>query len=408
MPTISFQSIRFEHDTKDPSQIRLVFMKIYEMRIAKADLEQIGSFQIKDGTLDFPDTDQKTLDKRFAPLLDNAFNDLRCILTNRKAVYIHQYSGIPLMGSMSFGIVDRGTNIIELKPNTGCNLDCTFCSVYEGASSKKGTDFVVEADYLVEETGNLIEFKQKNAEQGTDIKPDIFINPHGEPLLYTDIVDLVRGLRILPVKDISIITNGVLLTKKLADGLIDAGLTQLNLSLNALDPDLAKELSGNPGYSIEHIKDICAYISKKIKLTIAPVWIKGINDDEIPEIIRFAESIKAKVGIQNYLVHRRGRKIADQVPWEEFFGQLEQWEKETGTSLKIEDHTLTKTPAMPKPFKKGDKLTADIVCPGRTHNEAIAAARGRNITIVNCERTSGRIKLRILKDKDNIFMAEPL
>ena len=47
-------------------------------------------------------------------------------------------------------------------------------------------DIVVEKDYLVQETAKLLQFKQQ--------KVDIYINPHGEPLLYSDIVELVKDL----------------------------------------------------------------------------------------------------------------------------------------------------------------------------------------------------------------------
>jgi uncharacterized Fe-S cluster-containing radical SAM superfamily enzyme len=39
---------------------------------------------------------------------------------------------IPLVGHIAFGVIDRGTNIIQVRPTSLCNLNCIFCSVDAG------------------------------------------------------------------------------------------------------------------------------------------------------------------------------------------------------------------------------------------------------------------------------------
>jgi uncharacterized Fe-S cluster-containing radical SAM superfamily enzyme len=318
-----------------------------------------------------------------------------------------------LIGTLYFGIVDRGTNIIEVKPITGCNIDCIFCSVDEGNSSRKVVDFVVETGYLADELRRVIEYKQGRGERGRQgeeqeqVKIDVFINTHGEPLLYANIVELVRKIRaIKQVNVISIITNGTLLTEKLADSLIGAGLNQMNISLNAFTSEKAKALAGTQGYDVGHVLKMARYAAKRIKLVLAPVWIKGMNDNEISKIISFAKEIGAEMGIQNYMVHRLGRKIAKQVEWEEFYRQLEIWEKYSGAKLKTTGHTLYATRQLEKPFKKGDVVKAEIACPGRMGKEMLAVAKGRVISVIGCQEGKGSVKVRIVRDKDNIFVGE--
>jgi hypothetical protein len=64
------------------------------------------------------------------------------------------------------------------------NLNCIYCSVDSGLSSKNQVDFVVEREYLVEEFKKIADFK------GYDI--EIHIGTQGEPLLYAELVELIR------------------------------------------------------------------------------------------------------------------------------------------------------------------------------------------------------------------------
>ncbi|MBU2561424.1 MAG: radical SAM protein [Nanoarchaeota archaeon] len=403
MARLEFQDILF---SQEKDSVRLIFLRIFESHIDNASLERLGRFAVKDHHIGFPDLSEKAAQNKFMPLLDRAFRELKSTLTGNPAVYIHQNSGIPLIGTLYFGIVDRGTNILEVKPVTGCNIDCPFCSVDAGRSSGRLVDFVVEDSYLVSETRKVVDYKQEVGE-GAEVKIDVFVNTHGEPLLYADIVDLVKGIRAIKhVSTISIITNGTLLTKMLVDDLISAGLTQLNVSLNAIDPAKAKELAGSEGHDVNNVIDMCCYVADKLKLVIAPVWIKGVNDDDIPKLISFAKGIGAEVGIQNYLVHKKGRKMSKQVGWEDFYAQLEEWERQTGMDLKAKEHTLFKTRPLEKPFRKGDTVKAEIVCPGRIKDEMLAVAGGRAISVVKCFKKKGMVKLKILRDKDNVFVGE--
>ena len=61
----------------------------------------------------------------------------------------------------------------------------------------------------------------------------------GDPLIRKDIVEIVEKIASLDFKDISLTTNGVLL-EKYAQGLKDAGLDRVNVSLDTLNRDTYK------------------------------------------------------------------------------------------------------------------------------------------------------------------------
>src|SRR3989344_6925549 len=134
MATLEFKDLSF-FDNKD--SVKVIFLDGYYFEIPKEDLSAISEYKISKKSITFEGLNEKSANNKFSMILSRGFNELKSIRNNKQAVYIHQNSGIPLIGNTMFGIVDKGTNIIELKPNTGCNMACTFCSVDEGPDSKK-------------------------------------------------------------------------------------------------------------------------------------------------------------------------------------------------------------------------------------------------------------------------------
>jgi len=111
----------------------------------------------------------------------------------------------------------------------------------------------------------------------------------GEPLMRPTIVDLVR--RTAQIEDVYLIgltTNGYLLSSFLYD-LIDAGLNRLNISLNSLDPETFRNITGCDGLdtileAIEIAEKSGAFPHIKINI----VLMRGINDNEVENFINWA------------------------------------------------------------------------------------------------------------------------
>lgn len=91
--------------------------------------------------------------------------------------------------------------------------------------------------------------------------------------------------------------------------------------------------------------------NSKIDLLIAPVWVPGYNDDEIPKIIEFALEIGAgkkfpPLGIQKYIPYRFGRKVGKSMTFREFYDRLRALEREFGVKLVLspKDFGIEKRP----------------------------------------------------------------
>lgn len=407
MAELVFKDLSFE---REEGKVKVNFLRLFYTYLEESTLRKIAPFDVSRNTITFKDVPEHSARKKLDFLLFNSFKQLKNRLNNKTTIYIHQSSGIPLIGTNYFGLVDRGTNIIEVKPITSCNISCIFCSVDEGPNSRRKADFVVEKDYLVGELRKLVEFK------GSD-NIDAHINAQGEPTLYADLVELVRDIMsIKGVRTSSIDTNGLLLTKQLVDELADAGLSRINLSLHSLDHKKATELAGYP-YNLGKVLEIARYIPKtRMDLIIVPVWMKGWNDEELPKLAKFAREIGAGktgpyIGIQNMLNYRFGRNPIDESSMDEFYARMKELEQEYGEKLIIDKHSfkIEELPQLPKPFKKGQIIEAEIVLPGRIGNEKLAVAQNRLISVPSCDKELGsKVKLRIKRTKHNIFLGELL
>ena len=399
MATLSFNELAFEEKN---NKVRVLFKNLFYFEIDKNVLSVIGSYTIKRTEIIFDNVPEKRAESRFNLILEQGLKNLKSRLNNKSAIYIHQESGIPLIGTNYFGIIDRGTNMIELKPMNGCNLDCIYCSVDEGFSSRRLIDYIVEKDYLVSEFKKLVEFKDCE-------NIHALIAGQGETLLYPDIVELVSDLAKIPnVKNITIITNGIMLTQELIDTLSDNGLTRLNISINSLEQGLADKIA-NRHYNVKKVMEMIEYASKRIEVVLVPVLIPTINDAEIPKIIDFAISIKnqrgnIRLGIQNFLNYRFGRNPVNQISWEQFYARLAEMQNlKDEMPLIYKEEVLIETKELIKPFKKGQIVNAKVVCNGRLKNEKLAVVDGRVISVINCKK-DGIVKIRIIRSKHNIFV----
>ncbi|MBN1502945.1 radical SAM protein [Candidatus Woesearchaeota archaeon] len=386
MSVIKYKNIYFSQES---NSVKAQFMKYFYFNMKNRDLERISRFTAKRGALHF------TRDKaegKFSFILEKGFDNMRTIY-HKPATYIHMNSGIPLIGSNEFGIVDRGTNFIELKPITLCNLKCVFCSVDQ---DRRIRDFVVEADYLIQELIGVVKAK-KNA-------VGIHIGGQGEPTMYSDLLRLVRHLgKMRKVNSISLNTNGILLDKRRIDALVRRGLTHFHISLNAFTQGKADELAGCR-YPLKKVKRLCEYISKKSRLVIVPVWVPSMNDQDIEKIITFSKKIKADIGIQNYFSYKFGKKPVNALPMKVFLQRLRQLEEKHNVELmKVsEELKIIEDTALDKPFRKGQIIEAEIKGDARLPNTKIGVSQDRVITVTNC-RKKGKVKAKIVRDKDNIF-----
>jgi len=339
---------------------------------------------------------------------------------NEDIKYIDNKSEIPIMGVDFLGVIDRGTNIIELKPLTLCNLRCKYCFV---SSGDYNTNFVVNSDYLVEKVKEIAKLKG-------NYDLEIHLAPYGEILLYKELFKLLNNLsEIEGVSTISMQSNGLLLSTEIIKKLKKNHLTRINISLNSLKEVTDCYLCNCAHYDVNKLlKNIYTLLNCNIQVLIAPVWFPGENEKDIEEIIELVLKLRGEgyskqqiqIGIQKYLIYKTGRTLKKIKPksWDYFYLQLSKLEKKYNIKLKLgpRDFGIHKRACVSTlDLKKDDLVKIKIVSRGRWTNECIGKINdnlGIKILlkkpIVFSEKLIGKVivaKLIKANYRDNIITA---
>ena len=185
-----------------------------------------------------------------------------------------------------------------------CNLRCPICFANAAV-----------AGYLYEPTQDEIRQMLKNLR---NLKP----NPTpaiqysgGEPTVRKDIVELVEMAKEEGFTHVQIATNGIRLAKRedLAGDLKAAGLNTVYLAFDSVTPE---------PYIYNRGKDLLPFKLEAIEncrkaglgVVLVPTLIKGVNDDQIGEIIKFAfDNNDIIYGVNFQPVSFSGRTPTDQV-----------------------------------------------------------------------------------------------
>lgn len=137
---------------------------------------------------------------------------------------------------------------IQIDICSACNLKCNFCfhsdlQAIANANCKFG---VMSYELFVK----IIDDIKKCWGEKKVKKLKLF--KVGEPLLNHDVVKMVKYAKASGVAEcVEITTNGVLLDKPMSDGLIEAGLDILNISVNGIDE---KQYSQTCNYDINYLE----------------------------------------------------------------------------------------------------------------------------------------------------------
>jgi len=184
------------------------------------------------------------------------------------------------MGTHGASLLDRfGRQATDLRVSLTdrCNLRCQYCMPAEGLDWLP-TDETLTDDEIV----RLIEIAV------TRLGVDQVRFTGGEPLIRPGLVDIVgRTAALHPHPRTAITTNGLGLDRK-AEALREAGLDRVNVSLDTIRRDSFVEITRR-----DRLDDVLAGLAAAARVGLTPVKInavlmRGINESEAPELLRWA------------------------------------------------------------------------------------------------------------------------
>ena len=159
-----------------------------------------------------------------------------------------------------------------------------------------------EPDYVWLPREDILQFEEieRLVDVFTSLGVDKVRLTGGEPLLRRDLPDLIHRLASRPaIRDLALTTNGVLLASQ-AVALKDAGLHRLTVSLDTLQPDRFRTLTRFD--ELDRVLDgIAAAAPLFPGLKLDTVVIRGVNDDELVNLIEFARGHQAEVRFIEYM-----------------------------------------------------------------------------------------------------------
>lgn len=182
----------------------------------------------------------------------------------------------------------REIDTLRISLTNSCNQHCFYCRGEESCLTNS-EDRLLSFEQIVEVAGAAVSLGISR-----------FKLTGGEPLLRTGVVELVGLLSALPgVNDLSMTTNGVLLSR-FAGELAAAGLNRVNVSVDSLDEERYREITGGGELQavLRGIERAKQYGLNPVKINT--VYMEEINGGEIEHIRAFCR----EQGLKHQLINR--------------------------------------------------------------------------------------------------------
>ncbi len=167
---------------------------------------------------------------------------------------------------------DRKMDYLRISVTDRCNFRCQYCMPEDIQFQDKSHILTLE---------EMLTFAEACLQLGvTKVRVT-----GGEPLVRRGVVKFVGWLKDLGFEDVTMTTNGFLLEENL-EGLIEAGLDRINISLDTLQPEKFAFITRR-----NHFEKVWGAIMAALETPLSPVKInavamRGVNDDEISDMAR--------------------------------------------------------------------------------------------------------------------------
>ena len=189
---------------------------------------------------------------------------------------------------------DRVVDYIRISVTERCNFRCNYCM------PEKPFSWVPKENLLTFE--ELFEFVKVCIDEGVK---KIRITG-GEPLLREDLDSFIKMIYdYAPEIDLAMTTNAFLL-KGTARKLKDAGLKRINVSIDTLKPEVARDIAGK-----DVLENVLAGVEEalkvglKVKVNMVPM--KTVNAEEIIDVLEYCKARGMSIRFIEYMENQHAK-----------------------------------------------------------------------------------------------------
>ncbi|OPG44095.1 GTP 3',8-cyclase MoaA [Helicobacter pylori] len=206
---------------------------------------------------------------------------------------------------------NRVIDYIRVSVTKQCNFRCQYCM------PTTPLNFFDDEELLP--LDNVLEFLKIAIDEGVK---KIRITG-GEPLLRKGLDEFIAKLHAYN-KEVALVlsTNGFLL-KKMAKGLKDAGLSRVNVSLDSLKSDRVLKISQKDALK-NALEGIEESLKVGLKLKLNMVVMKGVNDDEILELLEYAKNRHIQIRYIEFMENTHAKSLVKGLKEEEILDLIAQ------------------------------------------------------------------------------------
>lgn len=189
----------------------------------------------------------------------------------------------------------RQHDYLRISLTEKCNLRCVYCMPEEGVPQSPQRELLTTPEIVLLSSVFVSQGINKIRLTG------------GEPTIRKDILPLMQqlgNLRPYGLRELCLTTNGIALHRKL-EGMVEAGLTGVNLSLDTLDPFQFQIMTRRKGFdavmrSMDKVLELNRH-GAGIKLKINCVVMRGVNDREILPFIEMTREKDIEIRFIEYM-----------------------------------------------------------------------------------------------------------
>ena len=184
---------------------------------------------------------------------------------------------------------------LRLSITDRCNLRCAYC---------------MDPDHRYLPAASLLSADQllRAARACVDLGVSSIRITGGEPTLHPEINNIIQRLAHLPIDDLAMTTNGVLIDRAALDRWRALGLARITFSLDTLRADRFADLTRvrfDPQRVLDVIADAQSLNLAPVKLNV--VIMRGVNDDELVDFANLARTMNLDVRFIEFMPLDSGR-----------------------------------------------------------------------------------------------------